>query len=79
MNMANLQARHARASMQEMPPDGAKLRVIIVEDSPLIRARLSESLSEIPNVEIVDQFETESAALAALEREGKTPSLLEPP
>jgi hypothetical protein len=28
----------------------AKLRVVIVEDSAIIRARLSEALSEIPNV-----------------------------
>jgi DNA-binding NarL/FixJ family response regulator len=43
-----------------------KLRVIIVEDSAIIRARLAESLSEMPNVEIVGQVETEVDALALL-------------
>lgn len=46
--------------------DVAKLRVIIVEDSAIIRARLAESLGEIPNVEIVGQVETEAEALARL-------------
>jgi DNA-binding NarL/FixJ family response regulator len=43
-----------------------KLRVVIVEDSAIIRARLSETLGEIPNVEIVGQAETEAEALALL-------------
>jgi DNA-binding NarL/FixJ family response regulator len=43
-----------------------KLRVVIVEDSAIIRARLSETLSEIPNVEIVGHASTESDALALL-------------
>jgi DNA-binding NarL/FixJ family response regulator len=46
----------------------AKLRVIIVEDSAIIRARLAESLSEMPNVEIVGQVETEADALALLKQ-----------
>jgi DNA-binding NarL/FixJ family response regulator len=46
--------------------DMAKLRVIIVEDSAIIRARLAETLGEIPNVEIVGQVETEADALALL-------------
>ena len=46
--------------------DVAKLRVIIVEDSAIIRARLAESLGEMPNVEIVGQVETEAEALALL-------------
>jgi DNA-binding NarL/FixJ family response regulator len=45
-----------------------KLRVIIVEDSAIIRARLAESLSEMPNVEIVGQVETEADALALLKQ-----------
>ena len=44
----------------------AKLRVVIVEDSPIIRARLSEALLEIPNVEIAAQVETEVDATAVL-------------
>lgn len=42
------------------------MRVVIVEDSEIIRARLSETISEIPKVEIVGQAETESEALALL-------------
>ena len=44
----------------------ANLRVIIVEDSAIIRARLAESLAEIPNLEIVGQADTEAEALALL-------------
>jgi len=46
--------------------DVVKLRVIIVEDSAIIRARLAESLGEMANVEIVGQVETEADALALL-------------
>ncbi len=46
--------------------DVAKLRVVIVEDSVMIRARLVESLAEIPNVDIVGQVETEADAVAML-------------
>lgn len=46
----------------------AKLRVVIVEDSAIIRARLVETISEIPNVEIVGQAETEADALLTLGR-----------
>jgi DNA-binding NarL/FixJ family response regulator len=44
----------------------SKLRVVIVEDSPIIRARLAETLSEIPNLEIIGQAESESDALSLL-------------
>jgi two-component system OmpR family response regulator len=43
-----------------------KLRIVIVEDSAIIRARLAESLTEIPNVEIVGMAETELEAVAIL-------------
>jgi DNA-binding NarL/FixJ family response regulator len=46
--------------------NATRLRVVIVEDSAMIRARLSETLAEIPNVEIVGQAETEAGALALL-------------
>lgn len=49
--------------------DVRKLRVVIVEDSAIIRARLAESLAEIPNVEIVGQVETEADALAVLRQQ----------
>ncbi|MEO8303258.1 MAG: response regulator transcription factor [Betaproteobacteria bacterium] len=44
----------------------SKLRVVIVEDSAIIRARLTETLSEIPNLEIVAQAESEADALSVL-------------
>ncbi len=44
----------------------ARFRVVIVEDSAIIRARLAETLAEIPNVKIVGEAETESDALALL-------------
>jgi DNA-binding NarL/FixJ family response regulator len=47
-----------------------KLRIVIVEDSAIIRARLSESLAEIPNLEIVGLAETEQEAVALL-RDGQ--------
>lgn len=57
--------RRERASGRESV-DEAKLRVVIVEDSAIIRARLAETLSEIPNLEIAGQAETEAEALALL-------------
>ena len=50
--------------------DGTSLRVVIVEDSALIRARLSETLAEIPNLVVVEQVENEAAAVAVL-RQGQ--------
>jgi DNA-binding NarL/FixJ family response regulator len=46
--------------------DESKLRVVIVEDSAIIRARLAEALAEIPNVSIVGQAETEAEAISLL-------------
>ena len=43
-----------------------QLRVVIVEDSPIIRARLTESLTEIQNLTIVGQAETEAEAVSIL-------------
>jgi DNA-binding NarL/FixJ family response regulator len=58
-------ARRDRVAAKERVKD-SKLRVVIVEDSPIIRARLAETLSEIPNLEIVGQAESESDALSLL-------------
>ena len=44
------------------------LRVILVEDSPRIRAHITESLSEMPNVLVAGEAETEREAIALLER-----------
>ncbi len=46
--------------------DQSKLRVVIVEDSAIIRARLAETLAEIPNVSIIGQAETEAEAISLL-------------
>ena len=44
----------------------SRLRVVLVEDSPDIRARLAESLAEIPNLDIVGEADTERDAVALL-------------
>ena len=61
-----LQPARTNAANRQPYVDVVKLRVIIVEDSAIIRARLAESLGEMPNVEIVGQVETEAEALALL-------------
>ena len=64
------EARPERADTIERVNDSKKLRVVLVEDSPIIRARLAETLSEIPNLEIVGQAESESDALSLLDAGG---------
>ena len=59
MNPSLAETRYDRASIRESVDD-SKLRVVIVEDSAIIRARLAESLSEIQNLTIVGQADTES-------------------
>lgn len=67
MDLSNFEGSRVSAPMQhEESFDAAKLRVVIVEDSLIIRARLAESLAEIPNLEIVDQVESEAAAVNVL-------------
>lgn len=67
MDAMNFEAARASIPMQQAEDaDGAPLRVVIVEDSPIIRARLAESLAEIAHLTIVDQIESEAAAVAAL-------------
>ena len=44
------------------------LRVVIIEDSALIRVRLAEALGEIPGLQIAGEAETETDALALLRR-----------
>jgi CheY-like chemotaxis protein len=46
--------------------DSPSLRVFIVEDSPIIRERLTESLSAPGRIEVVGHADTEQAAVAAL-------------
>ncbi len=68
---ARMNAAIAESVRTYVPPRGLvsvpKLRVAIVEDSAIIRARLSEALAEIPNLEIVGHAETEADAIALLE------------
>ena len=64
--MTNHQSGRTDIPDGEEGAEGAELRVVIVEDSAIIRARLSEAFSEIPNVVIVGQVETEADALAIL-------------
>ena len=54
-----------------------KLRVVIVEDSVIIRARLAETVREIPNLEIVGSAETEADALALLRGEDWDAAILD--
>ena len=62
-------ARLRRGSIKEFV-DQSKLRVVIVEDSAIIRARLAESLSEIGNLAIVGEADSESQALHLLDLGG---------
>jgi two-component system, OmpR family, response regulator len=64
--MTNRQPGRTDVPEKDEGGERAKLRVVIVEDSAIIRARLAEALSEIPNVAIVGQVETEADALAIL-------------
>ena len=68
MNMWT-EATAAAGASRDLRVDEQKLRVIIVEDSPIIRARLAETVAEIPNVEIVGLAETEQGALALLRQD----------
>ena len=65
MNPSLVKAQRDRVSSRE-PVDDSKLRVVLVEDSAIIRARLAETLSEIRNLAIVGQADTESDALLLL-------------
>lgn len=46
--------------------DVGPLRVFLVEDSPIIRERLTESLSAPGRIEVIGHVDTEQAAVAAL-------------
>lgn len=43
-----------------------QLRVVLVEDSPIIRERLIESLTSTGNIKVVGQADSERGAVAAL-------------
>src|SRR5271170_1490275 len=46
--------------------NSSSLRVLLVEDSSLLAARLTELIERLPNVELVDTADSESAALASI-------------
>lgn len=56
----------AKGSLTRRVQPAHQLRVLLIEDSPIIRSRLVEALSEIPNVEVTGQAENESDALVLL-------------
>jgi DNA-binding NarL/FixJ family response regulator len=59
----------ARAGMSPDQTDAerdAPLRVLLVEDSPLIRERLAESIADPGRIEIVGQADSEQAAIGML-------------
>jgi len=66
MASADSGTRRERADAKDRVNDSKKLRVVLVEDSPIIRARLAETLSEIPNLEITGQAESETDAMSLL-------------
>lgn len=47
----------------------APLRVLVIEDSPLIRERLLDLIASCDGIEVVAEAETEAQALATLERD----------
>ncbi len=57
-----------RAVEAKRRPAQHPLRVLLVEDSPLIRDRLIESISALDNVDIVGHADTAADALSTLQR-----------
>jgi two-component system, OmpR family, response regulator len=53
------------------------LRVVIIEDSAIIRMRLAEALLEIPNLEIIGEVETETDAVRLLGTSGWDAAILD--
>lgn len=53
---------------------GTPLRVLLVEDSSLLAARLSELIRRLPNVDLIDTVQTESEALSRIS--AATPDVL---
>ena len=61
-------AAHVAGSTSHHPDvdNDVPLRVLLVEDSPLIRERLAESIAEPGRIEIVGQADSEQAAIGML-------------
>jgi two-component system, OmpR family, response regulator len=63
MHVSNdLSTRKTKANAPTVRP----LRVFLVEDSEVIRERLTESISSLPNVDVVGHADTEAHAITAL-------------
>jgi DNA-binding NarL/FixJ family response regulator len=58
----------SRAFEAKRRPAQHPLRVLLVEDSPLIRDRLIESISSLDNVDIVGHADTAADAISTLQR-----------
>jgi len=63
-------ARRSSSARPRPVNDTARLRVFVVEDNPLIRERLVESLTATGRIDVVGQADTEYEAVEAL---GNTP------
>jgi len=59
-------ARVARTLDRKEVETESPLRVLLVEDSPLIRERLAESIADPGRIEIVGQADSEQAAIGML-------------
>ena len=66
MNVDDIQPSRSEPAPRDAAAGPDRLRVLILEDSAIIRARLLEALAEIPNVEIAGHGETEAEALALM-------------
>ena len=55
------------APLHSEPPAAPALRVVLVEDSAMLRGMLCEMLAELDRVSVVAEAEDEQGALAALE------------
>jgi DNA-binding NarL/FixJ family response regulator len=47
-------------------PDNTNLRVLLVEDSSLLAARLSELIRRLPDVDLIDTVDTEAEAVSRI-------------
>lgn len=59
-------ARAAASAEHANVDTDAALRVLLVEDSPLIRERLAESIADPGRIEIIGQADSEQAAIGML-------------
>ena len=48
--------------------DNQMLKVLLVEDSAVVRQRLLQSIATIPNIEVVGEYEDANAAITAVQQ-----------